>query len=668
MTSPLPTNAKRRDQDGNGYDDLQEAPLSSSLDRMSSMARLQASGADVYGSSPHSYIGHDLTQVSSHQSLASQYSSNDNKLARAVKRHLADPNAIHRSSTPVSSASSVVDLPSSYANSGDEEVSVQSGSSNGNHFTGSIHQLPGASITHDIYKWTDNIDEQLARKKRSQSFIHPRNEPIDPALARLKDPGGFRRHFVVDKAARQGKAPPHWMTNTFVEFLALYGHFGGEDLSEEEEEEEEEEGFVRHDLGERTPLIRRPTEDQPHGNVTASKAVFLLIKAFFGTGPMFLPKAFSNGGLFFSCALLTFIAIISLYSFLLLVETRNKVPLSFGDIGGHLFGPSMRYFVLVSIAVSQIGFVCAYMVFVGQNVQALVEALTDCEMIVPLSYLIWGQIAIFVPLAMIRKIQKLSIFALLADLFILLGVLYLFYYDFWSLTLRGIGQVDWIINPASFPMFVGTAVFTFEGVGLIIPITESMKDPKQFPKVLSGTMIGLAAVFLAVGSISYLTFGKNVQTVILLNLPPNPIVNTLQGLYALAICLSIPLQLFPAIRIVENALFTRSGKHNPIVKWQKNMLRLMTVILSAGIATAGSQDLDKFVSVIGSVCCVPLCFLFPPLFHYKAIARSVKEKVIDMLIIVFAVICMTYTTWITISLWFSDNQPDSPPPTRCIPH
>jgi proton-coupled amino acid transporter len=53
---------------------------------------------------------------------------------------------------------------------------------------------------------------------------------------------------------------------------------------------------------------------------------------------------------------LSFIAIISLYSFLLLVETRNKIPLSFGDIGGHLFGPSMRYFVLISIAVSQVTF------------------------------------------------------------------------------------------------------------------------------------------------------------------------------------------------------------------------------------------------------------------------------------------------------------------------
>jgi proton-coupled amino acid transporter len=70
-----------------------------------------------------------------------------------------------------------------------------------------------------------------------------------------------------------------------------------------------------------------------------------------------------------------------------------------------------------------------------------------------------------------------------------------------------------------------------------------------------------------------------------------------QALYALAICLSIPLQLFPAIRITENALFSKSGKHNPLVKWQKNMFRFMAVLACACVAIVGSGDLDKFVSL-----------------------------------------------------------------------
>lgn len=66
---------------------------------------------------------------------------------------------------------------------------------------------------------------------------------------------------------------------------------------------------------------------------------------------------FYNGGLFFSTALLSTIAAISLYTFLLLVETRNKIPVSFGDIGGILFGKQMRAAVLLAITMSQVNFI-----------------------------------------------------------------------------------------------------------------------------------------------------------------------------------------------------------------------------------------------------------------------------------------------------------------------
>lgn len=121
------------------------------------------------------------------------------------------------------------------------------------------------------------------------------------------------------------------------------------------------------------------------------------------------------------------------------------------------------------------------MVFVAQNVQALIESVSQCEIRVPLSYLILGQIAIFVPLAMIRKIQKLSAFALIADLFILVGLVYLYYYDFFILSTSGIADVEWVLNYKSFPMFIGTAVFTYEGVGL----GKLDSSEKQFECILN---------------------------------------------------------------------------------------------------------------------------------------------------------------------------------------
>lgn len=49
---------------------------------------------------------------------------------------------------------------------------------------------------------------------------------------------------------------------------------------------------------------------------------------------------------------------------------RISTSLTFGlDIGGALYGPWMRYAILFSIAISQIGFVTAYTIFVAENLQ-----------------------------------------------------------------------------------------------------------------------------------------------------------------------------------------------------------------------------------------------------------------------------------------------------------
>jgi proton-coupled amino acid transporter len=98
---------------------------------------------------------------------------------------------------------------------------------------------------------------------------------------------------------------------------------------------------------------------------------------------------------------------------------------------------------------------------------------------------------------------------------------------------------------------------------------------------------------------------------VLLNLPQDDkFVNAVQFLYSLAILLSTPLQLFPAIRICENELFTRSGKYNPGIKWKKNFFRFMLVMFCALVAWGGAGDLDKFVSLVGSFACVPLVYVY----------------------------------------------------------
>lgn len=62
---------------------------------------------------------------------------------------------------------------------------------------------------------------------------------------------------------------------------------------------------------------------------------------------------------------------------------------------------------------------------------------------------------------------------------------------------------------------------------------------------------------------------------------------------------------------MEKTLFTRSGKFSKNVKWKKNGFRCLVVVGSALIAWVGSDDLDKFVALVGSFACIPLVFMYP---------------------------------------------------------
>ncbi|KIK66778.1 hypothetical protein GYMLUDRAFT_37905 [Collybiopsis luxurians FD-317 M1] len=556
------------------------------------------------------------------------------------------------------------------------------------------YAAPGADVTHDIYKW----QQRQARRIRSASFSAASRPPPDPAFEHIHEPGGFRRNYVLLRTGHEdGNEEPRVLVNNFIDFLFLFGHFAGEDLEEDEDEDKDEDvegayasgtssapapGFGDLSASESSPLLgtrsnvsrsrsrsRRRAASVSTGNATVGQAILMLLKGFVGTGVLFLGKGFMNGGILFSSVLFVFIAVISLYSFLLLVRAKFVVAGSFGDIGGALYGPWMRHLILSSIVISQIGFVCAYMIFVSENLQAFVSSVTKCVEYVPVKYFIIIQVLIFLPLSLIRDLVKLSTTALVADAFILVGLVYIFGSEISLVAHRGAREVQ-LFNPKDFSLFVGTAVFSFEGIGLIIPIVDAMREPRKFPSVLTGVMAFLLVLFGGSGVLAYLTFGSDIKTVILVNLnevnPGSRMLEIVQFFYSVAILLSVPLQLFPAIRIMENGLFTRSGKGDPRVKWTKNLFRFATVVFSGFVSIVGASDLDKFVAFVGCFACVPLCYVYPAMLHYRACARTRKQKVADIAMIVFGLFAAAFTTVQTIKLMI-EPEPALPSGGQCGP-
>jgi proton-coupled amino acid transporter len=581
-------------------------------------------------------------------------SPNKNEDLEVLRRHLVGP-AQHTSNQNLQVSSSF-QRPSALV---DVAKSVENGPGiDEDHF--SSLQLQGGDMTRHIYRYTEEREREegerhareTGRLKRSLSVNLPRPNEDDPELTNIKMPGGLRRDYIRRTAASPGpetrtsrpnygstraqteppaRQQPQFLANNFIEFLTLYGHFAGESLEDDDEalgpdeyftsesyrddDDDHQDGQEREwgeDSALLTPGKRKRRRKEQAGKGSPGGAAMLLLKSFVGTGVLFLPRAYLNGGMMFSNLVLLGIALLSFWCFILLVNVRLKVHASFGDMGGKIYGRWFRNLINSSLVISQIGFSSAYIVFVSENLQAFVLAVTKCRTFIDIKYMILMQMVVFLPLSLYRNINNIQKLALIADLFIVLGLVYLYYYDILTLV-DNHGIADIIqFNKDDWTLFIGTAIFTFEGIGLIIPIQSSMKDPKKFPRVLGMVMVAVTIIFISMGALSYAAYGSATKTVVLLNMPQdNKLVNSVQFIYSLAILLSTPLQIYPAIEITSQQLFSRTGKYNPWIKWKKNVFRFLMVALCAVIAWAGAGQLDKFVALVGSFACIPLVFVYP---------------------------------------------------------
>lgn len=71
------------------------------------------------------------------------------------------------------------------------------------------------------------------------------------------------------------------------------------------------------------------------------------------------------------------------------------------------------------------------------------------------------------------------------------------------------------------PLYCGTAIFAFEGIGVVLPLENNMQTPNDFTGitgVLNTGMVIVTTIYTAVGFFGYLKYGENVAASITLNL------------------------------------------------------------------------------------------------------------------------------------------------------
>lgn len=190
--------------------------------------------------------------------------------------------------------------------------------------------------------------------------------------------------------------------------------------------------------------------------------------------------SFASGGLVFSIILMVVIALICLVAFQILISSQQHVlnqhlqknviteheSVDYGYMGQALYGPWLRYIIQAFLCISQMGFVSAYLIFISQNIGLAIDSLSNCTSPIDSKYYIWIVLLMIVPFTWVRCIDRFSIIVVMADVLILFSLICILYFTSSQIASYGPGPNIKTINVNDFALMIGTAVFSYEGIGM----------------------------------------------------------------------------------------------------------------------------------------------------------------------------------------------------------
>uniref|UniRef100_A0A4X1TTA9 Amino acid transporter transmembrane domain-containing protein n=1 Tax=Sus scrofa TaxID=9823 RepID=A0A4X1TTA9_PIG len=381
----------------------------------------------------------------------------------------------------------------------------------------------------------------------------------------------------------------------------------------------------------------------PHVFLLSSRAfqtLVHLVKGNIGTGILGLPLAMKNAGILLGPLSLLAMGFISCHCMHILVRCAqrfchrlNKPFLDYGDTVMHGLEatPSAwlqnhahwgRRIVSFFLIVTQMGFCCVYIVFLADNLKQVVEAVNsttnNCHYneTVILTPTMDSRLYMltFLPflalLVLIRNLRVLTIFSLLANVSMLVSLIIITQY-----IIQGIpdpGQLPLAANWKTYSLFFGTAVFSFESIGVVLPLENKMKDARRFPLILSLGMSIITALYVSIGTLGYLRFGNDIKASITLNLPNCWLYQSVKILYVIGILCTYALQFYVPAEIIIPFAISQVSK-----RWALPLdlsIRLAMVCLTCVLAILVPR-LDLVLSLVGSVSSSALALIIPPLLE-----------------------------------------------------
>jgi amino acid permease len=341
---------------------------------------------------------------------------------------------------------------------------------------------------------------------------------------------------------------------------ALTSNFAGKEYDGIEDEHDE------HYFSKIQPLTDRNTMNMSlsrheymnkRGDMGFWPTLFTFIKVNIVAGFLFLPNGFKNGGWVFSIIAIFLICLFTIHCNNLINEcTDTASSYSLSRIGFKALGKLGYYLVEYGVAISQICFPCSYANLITQISNNILHEWFDNKLDYSL-YIAIVLALIVIPLCFIRKINKFSSFHFIGDLAVLATVIALIYESVNQIAHQKDFNFDNLkMFNSGWAVVLGTAITSLEGIGIMLPIKENMREKQKFKMVNILGIAFIGIIFMIFPLIMYICYQDSVNVIVLNNLPMNKLyIQIILGLLIFSIIIVYPVVFFPAFKLFVKLLF-----------------------------------------------------------------------------------------------------------------
>lgn len=400
--------------------------------------------------------------------------------------------------------------------------------------------------------------------------------------------------------------------------------------------------------------------------ITDFQAWLGLVRASIGPGAMALPYAFSSAGLPTSMWLLCGLCAIIFYNMVTLVQLKRHhhaatdgAVTTYGAVGEACAGKWGRRLVETSLVCMELGICTVYFSYCATNLAAAFLHTTpananstalhrddDAESSRRLKLLMLGLYPVLAGLAMIREMKTLALLSGLANAFMAVGLVIIYYYLIdHEVDEKTIGSTDDEIPPDNgkhLLLTLATIIYSFEGCGAILPTENSMQKPENFYKICTYCFATYLVVYASVGGLGVSSFRfdevvpaddrGSISAVIAYfytSGADKDVVKALNALLAIAVAMTYPLQFYAAIEVIED-LFgignhpgTTDGPPVAMLGTKRMVIRAVLVACTLCIAV-GIPKLNLVIAFFGALFGGSIELVLPPLLF--AVDKGCREQ------------------------------------------